>query len=419
MMQVRKQNWLWLLWVGLGFFLVACGGEEAAIPGQPSATTADTIIDNGRITLNVDLEGVARSGYYNYTAVDALAGQRLNIFVTPEERFDIVVDIVDNNGNSILPNGPVDQGYQTEAILDVPFDQTGTYYIAVYPYDRNTEGTFVVRIEQADGSTPPPAEAPASVAPTAEPTAEPAATNPETWVGDGLLAYGVDASGYIPNQGISYWSFAGSPGEVVNIFITPVEAELDLVVNVFDIGGNSLLPNGNPVDETLSGEEVVTGVYIPVDSTYTIAIADYNGLAGSYSLRVAEVSEVGATGEEYGQMFGGAGPHDQIEGPVTTGGPYIGIVPEFGAASVWGMRRLPGDVLGIRVDPLDGQDVVVDVREGSTGQSIFEDGPQDMSFGSELITGIEFPNGGDFSIVIYGYTAEDVGRYEMYIIEGE
>lgn len=432
MRTVIKISWIWLLFV-VGFVLVACGGEEEAVQSElggaeifveaeaesqsqsePEATTAvvSNVTQNGVIIPNVDIQGVATSGMYNYTAVEAVSGQRFNIYATPAERLDIVVDVVDTNGDSILPNGPVDQSYQTEAILDLAFDKTGTYYIAVYPYDDNVEGSYTLRIEYANGDA---ATQPESASET-EPEPEPAAH--ETWVGDGLIPYGVDTAGYIPAQGASYWSFAGSPGDVFNIFVTPEEG-LDIVVNVFDSAGHSLLPNGTAVDETSSGEEFITGIQIPVDSTYTVAITDYNGRAGSYSLRVAEVSQVGATGEEYGNIFGGAGPYDRIEGPVTSGGPYIGTIPEFGAASVWGLRRFPGDVLSIRIDPLAGQDVVIDIREGITGQSIFEDGPHDMEYGSELITGLEFPNGGDFSIVVYGFTADDVGEYELYIIEGE
>jgi hypothetical protein len=58
-----------------------------------------------------------------------------------------------------------------------------------------------------------------------------------------MLLYGDTVDGVVDASGPSVWTFIGLEGEVIDLIVTP-EGEFDVVVDVVDESGTSILPNG-------------------------------------------------------------------------------------------------------------------------------------------------------------------------------
>jgi hypothetical protein len=195
----------------------------------------------------------------------------------------------------------------------------------------------------------------------------------------------------------SAWEFIGLEGETVDIVVRPLADDFDLIFDLLDEGGNSVLDI--EVDESF-GQEELRGFALPASGTYTISIYGFAGSVGDYEITLAEA---GALGGETGSINYG----DLLVGTIA-----------FNETSSWTFNANAGDFVDITVTPYDPSevedfDIVLDVLDPN-GISLLEEGPLDESFDSEYIRILFLPETGTYTITVTGYEGQS-GDYEVAI----
>ena len=191
-----------------------------------------------------------------------LTGEVVDIVVTPDGELDVVVDVVDESGASILADGEVDESFDAEEILALEIPSSGTFYIVLRGF-ADSAGDYTLSIVESGG---------------------------EVSSGDGAsgeagsIAYGDVVSGVIDESGTpAEWSFAAQDGDVVGVVVTVLD-ELDATIDVFDSSGNSILEN-SPRDASFGDENYL--IEIPEDGTYTISVGSFDtSTSGEFELQL-------------------------------------------------------------------------------------------------------------------------------------
>ena len=165
---------LFLLLTVVGIALAACGGEEptpeptetavlpTTLPTNPPTTvplptetavfsftpepTGDAPVE-GRINYNETVDGQVKSNGRSQWTFKAKDGDYIYITVTPADGFDAVLDILNQEGESILPLGAIDDSFGEEtADIGIPAD--GQYSIVVTGY-ADSSGDFQLLLSTA------------------------------------------------------------------------------------------------------------------------------------------------------------------------------------------------------------------------------------------------------------------------------
>jgi len=187
-----------------------------------------------------------------------LEDEVVDITVEPADDLDVVVDVLDESGASIL-DFPVDNSFGVEEILELTIPSSGTFTIVVSGFD-GAVGDYTLRLAEA-GST--------SVA--------------SDLTGD--LVYSEIATGSVDGTTESVWTFAAVGGEYMDITVSPTSEGLDVVVDVLDANGRSLLDE--PVDASYDTEYIRT-LPIAEDGVYTLAVSSFDGTAGDIEILIEE-----------------------------------------------------------------------------------------------------------------------------------
>ena len=244
-----------------------------------------------------------------------LEGEVVDIIVVPEGEFDVVVDVLDESGSSILPNGEVDQAFGTEEVLDVAIPASGNYTIVVRGFADAT-GNYQLTLAEAGTAVAPPVTG-----------------------GEGEpIAYGSFVSGAVDGaSSVVSYTFAGAEDDVVGMVITPF-GDFDAVIDVVDGAGNSLLSRER--DASFGSENVI--VALPAEGVYTINVYGFEGSTGSFDMQLGFplTNVVIASADTLD-------PEDEGEGhsfPFTA------------------LRE--GDMVGIYAEPAEDLDIAIQVRKG-------------------------------------------------------
>jgi hypothetical protein len=234
----------------------------------------------------------------------------------------------------------------------------------------------------------PTFEAMANTIEVGEPT-EPEVTRPAV---EGTLLYGETATSAVTEAGPSAWGFIGLEGEVVDIIIRPLTDELDVVVDVLDESGASILDG--EVDNSFGTEEI-RDLTLPSSGTFIVLVRAFSDGVGDYELTVAE-----------------AGTLEEGQNPIQYGETMQGTLASEEETATWSFTGSVNDLVDITVTPLtDEFDVVVDVLD-SSGASILPDGELDDSFDVEYIRVLRLPADDQYVISIRGF-AGNTGDYEV------
>lgn len=207
---------------------------------------------------------------------------------------------------------------------------------------------------------------------------------------EGTLLYGSTESSSVTAAGPSAWEFIGLEGETIDIIVRPLADDFDLIFDLLDESGNSVL--NIEVDESFGLEEL-RGFTLPSSGTYTISIYGFDGAVGDYEVTLAEAGDLTAT-----------------SGTISIGETVSGsIISEN--SDTWVFSGEEGDFVDVTVTPFDEFDLTVDVLDPS-GVSMLEEGPVDDSFDTEFIRILLLPVSGSYTIVVSGFEGE-VGDYEV------
>lgn len=343
--------------------------SEPVLPDLPTTTGLDS---QGFLLYGDSVEGTLTADAPAVWDFIGLEGEVVDITVEPVD-FDVVVDVLDADGVSILPNGPVDNSFDTETIEALAIATSGPYYISITGF-AGAVGDYTLTIVQSGTGT--------------------TTVSGET---SGSLAYGDTVAGAVASSDeSSLWSFEAAGGDVVNITVDP-DDQLDAVVDVLDASGNSILDSGE-VDNSFDVEEILDLV-IPADGTYTVAIRGFAGGTGNFELTL-ESSGSGSTGST-GTTSGSTEYGATTTGEITSAD-----------ASLISFRGFANDVVELTVSPAGDLDVVVDVLDANGESVMFLGSDYDRSFGEEYIPAVWLPEDGEYFVAVKGF-AGATGQYDV------
>ncbi len=212
---------------------------------------------------------------------------------------------------------------------------------------------------------------------------------------EGTLLYGDTTTGSIPENGAAAWDFIGLEGETIDIIVTPLDDNLDAVINIFDESGASILEA--EFDDSFDVEEL-RGVVLPSSGTFTILIRGFAGSGGDYELALMEATAFEPVAG--GQLAYG----DTVAGTVTGEDP-----------STWTFEGQAGDLIDIVVRPrTEGFDAVLDLLDAAQNSVLGAE--IDESFDVEELRGFALPADGSYTIAIRGF-AGGTGDYELTLAE--
>ena len=218
---------------------------------------------------------------------------------------------------------------------------------------------------------------------------------------EGFLLYGDAVTGTLTEGAPVSWDFIGLEGEVVDISVEPLADNLDVVLDVQDDAGNSVLEF--PLDDSCGAEELL-GFEIPASGTYLIVISGYDDTTGDYQLTLAEAgsANVGTGGD--------IAEGDLLEMSKIYQGTMDGV-----NSVTWLFAGKAGEFADITVSPIDNDlDVVLDVLDPS-GFSLLDE-PLDNSFDAEYIRILRLPEDGVYTVVVSSFDGA-AGDYEMLVEE--
>jgi hypothetical protein len=210
---------------------------------------------------------------------------------------------------------------------------------------------------------------------------------------EGVLLFGVTETSSVTDAGPSAWEFIGLEGEVIDIIARPLTDDFDLIFDVLDESGNSVLDM--EVDEAFDEEEL-RGFTVPASGNYTISVYGFAGSVGDYEITLAEAGAFTGTG---------------TAGSISYGGLMTGAIVS-GESANWTFAGEARDFVDITVAPFD-FDLTVDILDPS-GTSLLEEGPADDSFDTEFIRVLPLPEDGTYTVVVTGFEGE-FGDYEIVV----
>jgi hypothetical protein len=336
--------------------------------GEPEATTTELPATEGFLLYGDTVVSAVTEAGPSVWSFIGIEGEVVDITVRPlDDELDAVVDLLDESGASLL-EAELDDSFDTEQLIGFPLDVSGEIFISVRGF-ADSVGQYELTVAESGG----------------------APMGGETFAVAGSLSYGDSVNSTIAGEAASVWAFDGTAGDVINITVEPLDDELDVVIDVLDASGVSVLANGE-VDDSFGTEEII-GLNLPSSGSYSIASRGFAGSTGNYRLTVVEAGSFDGTG---GQLAYG----DLVDGSVGSEG-----------ASTWQFFGAEGDLIDITVYPFDEFDLVVDVLDAS-GLSMLPDGPVDLSFDNEYIRVLRLPDDGSYLISVTGYEGA-VGDYEL------
>ncbi len=289
-------------------------------------------------------------------------GETVNVVVLPSDDLDVVLDVRNAEGASVVTDGPIDESFGKEETGNLSLS-AGTYMIVLAGFG-DSSGTYSLGLTAGFSSLDAIPIQPGDVL-------------------EGSLKLG-EMLGY---------AFDALEGGEYAFTVTPA-GDLDVVLTVLSSNGTQLDSQDNAF-----GEESYY-FYPPVDGAYTLVISSYDGSPGTFAVALA------------------------LNPPVSGAGLDLPLVPKDGvfvdesnslASGEVVEYRVPGlelSPLTIVVNPEEGLDVVIDVYD-SDGTLVLT---QDRAFSYEEVLFIPDKDD-DYRVVVSGFEGS-AGIFEVAIFRG-
>jgi hypothetical protein len=101
----------------------------------------------------------------------------------------------------------------------------------------------------------------------------------------GSLSYSQTIQGELPSGKQAGWTFSGQMNDVINILLTPLDAERDLLVVLLNPDGEMAIT----VDAALSGlQEQIIGYELPSDGEWMILVQEFFHEGSGYELTLTK-----------------------------------------------------------------------------------------------------------------------------------
>lgn len=214
------------------------------------------------------------------------------------------------------------------------------------------------------------------------------------FVSGGVIAPGEVVSSELVAATRPVWSFDGEAGQLISIVLTPVNEQLDLLLELTGPEGELLIER----DETFAGDpEVLAGYELPSTGRYQIHIRSFAEQSGSYSLALDEGGEDTANYYDAGDLvYGNVEQEALMEDEV----------------HAWFFEGQAGDEVTILTTPLaDNLDLDIWLLDPQLRRAAQKD--ETLSGEAELIE-ITLPEAGPYTILVREFFGEP-GDYEIAI----
>ena len=245
-------------------FLMATGVDNWANHRETFETMMETItyvplratvvghIDSGTL-VNGSLESSAK----NIWTFNGRSDHYVSITLTPEEaNIDLTLTLIDPSGNVLVS---IDNGFAAdpESLTDILLSEDGTYIIEVGEFF-NEVGRYTVSLLLSDELQ---------------------------FGGGGRIEFGQEISSDLADDTSHSWLFSGTAGQLVTIILTPLEDQLDAIMELQSPDEVLLFT----LDEGFAGDaEVINGFELEVTGDYIITVYGFAGNSGNYTLSLDE-----------------------------------------------------------------------------------------------------------------------------------
>ncbi len=335
--------------------------EPTAVVSDIGTTTdMGTMVTEGMLLYGDTVDGtITKDGPSAWNFI-GLEGESVDLIVEPQGDLDVVVDIYDETGASIL-DFPVDNSFGVEEIANLIIPSDGTFTIAISGYDGATGDYTLTLIES--GSAPTVGES------------------------SGTVTYSEFMAGSVDGATESLWTFEAKGGEFIDVTVSPTTDGLDVVVDILDENGRSLL--SEPLDESYD-TEYIRILPIPADGLYTISVTSYDGTPGDFDLLIEEsyLSQPASFIFAFGELADAEEVHE------------------------FPFYALADDLVIAQVDPVELEfDVVLQIYNGDT-EELIEEVDATTGFEELLFT---VPEDGNYYFQVVGFEGS-TGTYDITLI---
>ncbi|MFZ0545874.1 MAG: PPC domain-containing protein [Candidatus Promineifilaceae bacterium] len=295
-------------------FMMATSTESWTVYQETFATMVETITYVplratvvGHIDSGTTINGSLKNSIKDIWTFNGNSGRYATIALTPEEEnVDLTLTLIGPSGNVLVS---IDNGYAAdpETLTDVLLPEDGTYIIEAGEFF-NEAGRYTVSLLLSD-----------------EPQ----------FGGGGRIEFGQEISSELLENSEHNWTFSGTAGQLVSIVLTPLDDQLDAILEV-DSPDDEIVVN---LDEGFAGDpEVVNGFELEVTGDYTIKVYGFAGHGGNYTLSLDQGGESTTNYYDAGDLTYGETEQEFLQAD---------------EAHAWFINGRLGDDITIVVSPLD------------------------------------------------------------------
>jgi hypothetical protein len=237
----------------------------------PDTPTPPAVIPTGGgpIFFGTTRDGAVAQNETQEWTFNASVGDRIDVLVQPrDEDFDLIFDILNEEGISIVPGGQIDESFAAEQIQNLTIPVSGQYTIAVTGFD-GTPGEYDVSLSISEAAPP----------------------------GSTLLASDTLSSG-----AEHLFPFNSSAGNVTVVAIVDPEGDFDAILSIYDDSNDTLLEE---VDNSFDRETLT--FRLPSSGTYYFRVTGFGTSSGNYNISISgppEITILLASRDEVQASFG-------------------------------------------------------------------------------------------------------------------
>ncbi len=342
---------------------------SAASSGMMGAPETEGFLFYGDV-----VEGVLKENSQTAWSFIGLEGEKIDILVEPaSDDLDLTLDILDETGKSIL-GGAIDDSFGVESLTGFELTVSGSYFIVINSYD-GSPGDFTLTLAEAGTAA----------------TDEGEDDRVRTVITSGsALNFSEFYKASLDGATEATFTFPGKANEFADVTVSPLTEGLDVVIDLLDPSGASLLPE-SPLDDSYD-TEYLRIMRLPVDGQYTIVVSSYDGAPGDFELLVEE---------------------SYLNNPAS----FIfasGSLDDAEEAHDFPFYTYTDEMVIFQVNPAFELDAVVQLYNDDTGELLQE---KDASTGFEEVIFL-VPEDGNYKFKLIGYEGS-TGAYDVTLIGSE
>jgi hypothetical protein len=249
------------------------------------------------------------------------AGEIISIVLTPDNRFDAILDLYSPDGSRLAA---LDEGFSgdAEVIAGLGLPLTGEYSILVRSFAGGA-GSYSLSLDEGGESI-------------------------NNFYDAGDLSFGQTAQETLREDEAHAWFFNGKTGDELSINVMPLTDNLDLEIWLLDENVNRLAEQ----DAFLTGQPETIDFTLLGDGRYIVLVRDFFGEAGQYEISLQ--ADTAALPDSAGTLRYGEVQSSTIEP---------------GQTVVWYLEAADGDVVDIELVPAnDNLDLMIFVYDPAGNQ---------------------------------------------------